>query len=825
MQEDGRLRALEPGRLMSSFCVSFGTMSRAMRYASDTDMPAAVRLLASCDEFSSITLRRAEKRPLNEANTRSGRLRFPVFDPKRPDRPIARIRDRQDKFVVLLNLALTGQAEEKLEWSLRQDMELICTKGERLASCFFQLFSHKRCLALAVCFSLLSRCLAARLWEDSPVLVTQAPRVGPLLGHRLSTCGIQTLRQLAQADPRRIELAAGKPFPWGNQVKKELKGVLPPEVTVRASWTARLRGVDVRVTLSPVEDEHSAGQGRSGGATLVVGDLDADRVALCKHVNVHDLRGDWEQSCALERPLGAGRSVRVVTALLWDTTVGSDVTLLSDVPPGVSSSEGQEAREIRPTDVRPPTGECKPLVLPVAAAVAGGAAKGARASGEEPAAIECSLESAAAPGDAAGGADGGTEKEEAGAGTPPARAGEPAAAAAKAEPAVRKRPAVPAKAWEILKRRNGGGVQAGSSAGPMAAPGPKAGANVQKGEPPQLSDADLLMALESAEVRRSGESGERAARGGTAGLAQATAAMTQARVVGWAPAMASGGARQAAPSAAAPGAGAAARTQPMGTARHAAGAGHGATGVMAGGAGGQMMGLASVAGMSATQGLSKRLGNALPGQPGHPSTQPHWTGARQTAPAPRQAQSSPDVDFWASFFQQQGPDPSHAPALTPAPQAAYPGPSLAPTPSPVPQHLQHSQPIPGYGTVGMPSHMGQLSSFMDATAFFEPPAAAHTGTGIHPNFGAHPGTFGRGWRNPAIAPEHSVIDSYRTSDSGFGFGQPVTGGAAGLEPGWGQAHPFSRSHAAPTSQRNQDPAYGSAHGDYYGAAAMDPTSR
>jgi len=236
----GALRALEPGKLMSSYYVAFRTMSQALSFRGGGDIPSVLRLLASSHEFGEILLRRNEKRPLNDLNKAPGRLRFNVQDPSRPGKPLNRIQSAADKFVILTSLgecawrpgsvpgagqvtlavprgwtggraaeapsrmrrasgsdltaALSDVQEEKVEWQLKKDMELILKTGSKLCQCFARLYQDQGRLGLSVNCSLLARCLQHGQWETSAMLTRQAPRVGVVRAARLADKGVHTLR-------------------------------------------------------------------------------------------------------------------------------------------------------------------------------------------------------------------------------------------------------------------------------------------------------------------------------------------------------------------------------------------------------------------------------------------------------------------------------------------------------------------------------------------------------------------------------------------------------------------------------------------------------
>ena len=57
------------------------------------------------------------------------------------------------------------------------------------------------------------------MWDDSRHVSRQIPGIGSLLAERLAAAGIDQLRKLQEADPRRIETVTQRHYPFGKQPK------------------------------------------------------------------------------------------------------------------------------------------------------------------------------------------------------------------------------------------------------------------------------------------------------------------------------------------------------------------------------------------------------------------------------------------------------------------------------------------------------------------------------------------------------------------------------------------------------------------------------
>ena len=79
-------------------------MVRMMLLPGHAPMPALLHLLAEAEEFSSICLRRGEKKALNAINKDAGCVRFFVHEDGKPARPMERIKTAAEKIFILVGL-------------------------------------------------------------------------------------------------------------------------------------------------------------------------------------------------------------------------------------------------------------------------------------------------------------------------------------------------------------------------------------------------------------------------------------------------------------------------------------------------------------------------------------------------------------------------------------------------------------------------------------------------------------------------------------------------------------------------------------------------
>ena len=81
--------------------------------------------------------------------------------------------------------------------------------------CYCRYFAHVGRLAATANSLLLHKGLRNRMWDDSCHVARQIPGIGSLLADRLAAAGIDHLRKLQEADPRRIETVTQRHYPFG----------------------------------------------------------------------------------------------------------------------------------------------------------------------------------------------------------------------------------------------------------------------------------------------------------------------------------------------------------------------------------------------------------------------------------------------------------------------------------------------------------------------------------------------------------------------------------------------------------------------------------
>ncbi|CAN1322010.1 DExH-box ATP-dependent RNA helicase DExH17 [Linum perenne] len=271
------LKPLEPGRLMTKYYLKFDTMKHIMLTPENCSLEDALKVICHAEEISWIQLRRNEKKILNDINAdKGGRLRFHVNDEKGKRKK--RIQSKEEKIFILANDCLTGDPSIR-DLSLSQDMNSVCTNGNRIAKCMKEYFLFKRNYKGAVQSILLAKSLYQKLWDDSPYLLKQLPGIGMVTAKvsffciclkALDSMGVKSFNALAEADPRRIEIITGRKFPFGNHIKDSLLS-LPPKVDISIEEIDCQRQGKTRIKVTLTRLSQSSISSKRHYADMIVG--------------------------------------------------------------------------------------------------------------------------------------------------------------------------------------------------------------------------------------------------------------------------------------------------------------------------------------------------------------------------------------------------------------------------------------------------------------------------------------------------------------------------------------------------------------------------
>ncbi|CAG9465162.1 unnamed protein product [Pedinophyceae sp. YPF-701] len=348
---EARLTATEAGRIMSLQYVRFATMQRIMATVREQGGVFAesdqMWCITDSEELSTVTLRRSEKKALNAMHKEPGLLPHIIpRGPNAPDKPKERVATAREKAFLLLSAALSDGVDDRLDWSLRSEMQHIVRNAARLSTAMRQFYQQAGVLGATIDAALLARSLAVGCRRGGLELI-QVPGIGRVIAKRLGMAGVRTLRQLRDTDPRRVELLSGKPYPFGTRVTEHVRQELAiPDVATsvhpQASSARKLMHVEVRLR---VDAEGGSEGGTQAGAAqtharrtrglvhVFAGLISNQKLVLSREVNVFAAAASGGESfkLTLDTPPG-NQPLQLVTAVLPCDVVGFDSIFVHEIP-------------------------------------------------------------------------------------------------------------------------------------------------------------------------------------------------------------------------------------------------------------------------------------------------------------------------------------------------------------------------------------------------------------------------------------------------------------------------------------------------------------
>lgn len=318
--EDGFcLKPLEPGRLMTKFYLKFDTMKLIVKASACCSLEDLLRIICHSAEITWIQLRRNEKKTLNDINTdKEGRLRFHVVSVNGKKKK--RIQTREDKIFVLANDCLTGDPQTH-DLSLNQETNSICSNGCRIAKCMKEYFIYKKSYRSAINSMLLAKCLDQKLWEISPFLLKQLPGVGIITAKALKTAGVDSFESLATADARKLEIATGRNYPFGNHIKESLSS-LPPKIDIQIEDAGNRQGKStIIVTLS--RQSQTGRSTKQNYADMVVGSEEDNTILFHEKIRAQEFSSPYSVKLFVPCPQSARVTLKV--DLIFEEHVGIDI--------------------------------------------------------------------------------------------------------------------------------------------------------------------------------------------------------------------------------------------------------------------------------------------------------------------------------------------------------------------------------------------------------------------------------------------------------------------------------------------------------------------
>ncbi|XP_021313849.1 ATP-dependent DNA helicase MER3 homolog isoform X2 [Sorghum bicolor] len=313
------LQPLEPGRLMAKFYLKFDTMKLIVKASASCSMEDLLHVICHSAEITWIQLRRKDKKILNDINAdKDGRLLFHIVTENGKRKK--RVQTREEKIFLLANDCLTGDPLIH-DLSLNQETNSICSNGCRIAKCMREYFIYKKNYRSAINSMILANSLHQKLWESSPFLLKQLPGIGIVTAKALKTAGIHSFETLATADARKIELATGRNYQFGNHIKESMSS-LPPKIDIDIEETGNRFGkTTITVTLTRLSQ--AVPSSKRSCADMVVASEEDNVILFHENIRTREFHSPYSVKVFVPCPQNARVTLKV--DLIFEGYVGLDV--------------------------------------------------------------------------------------------------------------------------------------------------------------------------------------------------------------------------------------------------------------------------------------------------------------------------------------------------------------------------------------------------------------------------------------------------------------------------------------------------------------------
>ncbi|XP_077288103.1 uncharacterized protein LOC143912681 [Arctopsyche grandis] len=249
MDGDTQVTSTEAGVLMATYCLDLDTMKLILKIKGNESLSDLLNMISECHEFEDIALRANEKRCLNQLNknSRTPSSRFPLP---------GKIQTKHMKANCLIQ-AVFGSLPI-LDPSLNQESVKIIRLGENIVKCIVAyltrssyLHTEKKIFKVILNSTILAKCFAAKMWDNSEYLCRQLNGIGPAYASALATAGKTSFEAIKQSNPRDLERIINRGPPAGNVLKKQVS-LLP--IYGISLETASYRMISVNVCVKNAEE-------------------------------------------------------------------------------------------------------------------------------------------------------------------------------------------------------------------------------------------------------------------------------------------------------------------------------------------------------------------------------------------------------------------------------------------------------------------------------------------------------------------------------------------------------------------------------------------
>ncbi|KAF3912104.1 hypothetical protein ABW21_db0204276 [Orbilia brochopaga] len=219
--QQSKLRCLEPGDAMARYYIRFETMKKIMELKEKAKTSEILACIAEADEFKEYRIRSGEKAVLKEING-SPNMKWPVK---------VDISSPFHKAKILIQFEIgrmdfpTTEGLQKYRATLLNDKSMIFQQLHRLVRCICDIKVFLRDSVSVRNALELARCIDAKVWENSPLMLLQLEGLGAIGVKKFVNNDVKTIEQLGALEAHRIEMIASRNPPYGAKLKHDIAGI------------------------------------------------------------------------------------------------------------------------------------------------------------------------------------------------------------------------------------------------------------------------------------------------------------------------------------------------------------------------------------------------------------------------------------------------------------------------------------------------------------------------------------------------------------------------------------------------------------------------
>ncbi|KAK6357399.1 Sec63 [Orbilia javanica] len=216
-----KLKCLEPGDAMARYYIKFKTMRNVMELKEKAKVSEILTCLSEAEEFKEFRIRSGEKGVLKEINN-SPSMKWSIKGD---------INSPSHKTYILIQYEIgcmeypTTEGFQKYRATLLQDKSLIFQHLHRLIRCICDTKLFLRDSIGCRNALELSRCIEAKVWENSPSMLLQLEGLGTVGVRKFVNNDIKTIEQLDALEAHKIEMIASRNPPYGAKLKQDISGI------------------------------------------------------------------------------------------------------------------------------------------------------------------------------------------------------------------------------------------------------------------------------------------------------------------------------------------------------------------------------------------------------------------------------------------------------------------------------------------------------------------------------------------------------------------------------------------------------------------------